>query len=163
MINKEKSSSLKKIVNGIYWTSLSIALVGISHDLTGQELIREQQAKGLITLNPLESFLNGNFAGDIGNAFACVFGVPVIMEAINFGIQKSETSKEWVKTMSKILTYVAPFAIAGLFLAGAIDAETGQQFVKWGTPDKFDLSGAIFGTAVALPSILKFRKKVFPK
>lgn len=158
-----EKSPLKKILNGIYWTSLSVALLAISHDLTGQELIREQQAKGLIELNSITKFINNNFVGDIGNAFASVFGVPVIMESINLGIQNSENTKNWVKSLSKNLTLIAPFAIATLFMAGAIDAETSQHFIKWGTPVKLDLVGAAYGTAVALPSILKFRKKVFPK
>ena len=157
---KSEGSPIKSILNTAYWVNLSIAMLGIVHDLTGQELIREQQASGALHIGPVASFLNNNFVGDIGNAFAAVFGVPAVMEVVNSGIQRGDAS-ETTKKISSFLTSIAPFAAATLFIAAGIDAETSQHIISWGTPDQFDLIGAAYGTAVALPSILKFRKAVF--
>ncbi|MCX6730543.1 MAG: hypothetical protein NTZ55_01725 [Candidatus Roizmanbacteria bacterium] len=162
MDQKTESHPVRKFLNTVYWVNLPVALLGIVHDLTGQELIREQQAQNALQLTQSAQFLNNNFVGDIGNAFACVFGVPAVMEIVNSEIQKSDIS-EPAKGMSEFITNIAPFAIAALFIAGAIDGETAQHVVKWGTPDKLDLIGAAYGTAVALPSILKFRNAVFPR
>lgn len=157
---KSEGNPIKSILNTAYWINLPVALLGIAHDLTGQELIREQQLSGALQLGPVASFLNNNFVGDIGNAFAAVFGVPAVMEIVNSGIQKGE-STETTKKISSFLTSIAPFACAALFIAAGIDAETSQHVISWGTPDQLDLIGAAYGTAVALPSILKFRKAVF--
>lgn len=157
---KSEGSPIKSILNTAYWINLPVALLGIAHDLTTQELIREQQASGALHLGPVASFLNNNFVGDIGNAFAAVFGVPAVMEVINSGVQRGDAS-ETTKKVSSFLTSIAPFAMAALFIGAGIDAETSQHIVSWGTPDQFDLIGAAYGTAVALPSILKFRRAVF--
>lgn len=162
MKTPEASGGLKKIFNAAYWINLPIALLSIAHDLTLQEYIREQQVKGVMKLGTVATFINDNFVGDVGNAFAAVFGVPLVAEVINHEVQKGNAN-EGVKKLSRFVSFVAPFAMAALFLAGAVDGETNQHIIEWGTPEKGDLVGAIYGTAVALPSILKLRGKVFPR
>src|SRR3989344_3614853 len=135
MKTPEAASGLKKFLNATYWINLPIALLSIAHDLTLQEYIREQQVKGLIKLGSVATFLNDNFVGDVGNAFAAVFGVPLVAEVINHEIQKSD-AHEGVKKISKFTSLIAPFAMAALFIAGATDAETNHRIVEWGTPQK---------------------------
>lgn len=160
-VKREQSPS--GVLDKAYWVSLAIALAGILYDETAQELIREEVAKGNLHLNEFLLFFNDNFVGDIGNAFGFVFAIPLLTEVINWEVQKSQELSEQTKKVSEFASLIAPFAMAVLFLAGAIDGETSQRIFKWGTPDKLDLVGAVYGTAVALVSILKLRDKVFPR
>ena len=151
-----------KILNKIYYANLGLAILGITWANTGQKIVREEQARGL-QLAPLPRFINDNCIGDLSNAFAAILGFPVIAEIINLEIQKSPAQSERVKKVSQFVTDVAPYVMTGLFVAAAIDAETGQKILKEGTPDKLDLVGAFWGASVAFPTVIKFKNKVYPK
>ncbi len=161
-ILQEQKGNRLGCFNIMYLPNLLICIGAIIHDLSTQEFIREGEVSGAISLNAQTSFLNENFVGDIGEAFACIFAVPVIIELINWSIQQSRVS-ESTKKLSEGFSLILPFLITILFLLGATDGESSQQIFKYGTADPKDLVGAYYGAAVALVSILKFRQLVFSR
>lgn len=150
-----------KAMELLYRFSLAVALLGITYDLTIQEMIREKQASGEFELNGAFQFWHDNFVGDISNAFAYVFGIPVVAGVINAELQRSEEISDQLKQIAENITMILPYVMAIFFLLGAIDGETNQYIFAWGTPDRHDLVGAIYGTIVALNSAVLFRKKIY--
>lgn len=153
-------SNLARKIDALYYSNLAISLGSIFWDLGPQELVREKVSSGEVTLGPVADFLNNNFVGDVGNAFAAVAGVPFVAEVINSGIQKGDFS-ETTKSASENITKALPFLMFFLFLLASYDAETSQMLIKSGTPTQLDLVGAYYGALVALPTVLKARRAIF--
>lgn len=156
-------SLFQRGVDLLYNANLAVSMLAIGYDLTLQELVREKQRAGTLTLEPHLAVLHDNFVGDIGEAFAYVFVAPTVAEVINFGIQQSENVSEGVKKIFETGTQILPYVMAILFMAAAFDGETAQHIFKWGTPDAGDLYGVTYGTIMALITAIRFRNRVFPR
>ena len=161
--SSDKKSLIQRGADLLYHANLTVSMLAIGYDLTIQELVRERERAGTLTLEPHLAVLHNNFVGDIGEAFAYVFVAPTVAEVINFGVQQSENVSEGVKKVFEVGTQILPYCMAILFLAAAFDGETAQRIFKWGTPDAADLFGVSYGTAVALITALRFRNRVFPR
>lgn len=155
---------LIKATNSAFWLGQGISLASIVHDLTFQELIREKVASGEMALGSVGSFVNENFVGDVGNAYAAILFPTVIFEAcVNLPIQRSEEVQQWIKDISRFVAKVSPYILTALFLLVAHNVEVSTNILGAGTGDDLDYYGAVWGALTALPATVRFANKVFPK
>ena len=152
---------LRKFVDTSFWVTQGISLTSIAHDLTTQEIVREKVVAGEIVLGPIAHFLNEHFVGDVGNAYAAIFLIPVICEFINKEILNNENISALVKDISRLVTTVSPYLMAALFLGVAYNVEMSTNILGAGTGDKLDYVGAAWGVMTALPAVVKFNNRVF--
>lgn len=155
---------MRKVSNTVFWLGQSISLASIVHDLTLQELIREKVYRGELALGPVGGFVNENFVGDVGNAYAAILFPTVILEAcVNLPIQRSDEVQQWIKDVSRFVTKVSPYILTALFLLIAHNVEVSTNILGAGTGDDLDYYGAVWGALTALPATVRFAYKVFPK
>lgn len=155
------NEKLRKIADVGFWTAQSVSLASIVHDLSFQELIRERVGSGEMVLGPISHFLNEHFVGDIGNAYAAIGLLPVVLELVNLEISKYETVATWIKETSNFVTKISPYVMAALFLGVAHNVEMSTNIIQAGTGDQLDMVGAAWGVMTALPAVVRFNKKVF--